>query len=230
MDVSYIDKIAMPNDGVKFILVCVDVLSRYLRVEPLKRLTSVAVKDSLVAMSNKCPTVHPNKIWTDQGREFEGEFPKFCKTVEIHRYNSFSGTEAAFAECTIRALKAQIVRYLDEEWMWRYIDKLPHFVKTLNDRVNRPIGKAPSKVGKKHVLKLNALKQRSEVMKEKKAKYKMGDFVRIASKNVPFGKGYLQQFTNEMFSTHPPSYTLRDEKGQEIQSKFYEAEIIKVLK
>ena len=68
MEVAYVDKIAMPNDGVKFLLVCVDVLSRYLRVEPLKRLTSVAVKVCLVAMLNKCPTVHPNKIWTDRGR------------------------------------------------------------------------------------------------------------------------------------------------------------------
>ena len=86
------------------------------------------------------------------------------------------------------------------------------------------------------MLKLIALKQRSAVMKEKKAKYKVGDLVRIASKNVPFRKGFLQQFTNEIFSistvfsTHPPSYILRDEKGQEIQGKFYEAEIIKVLK
>ena len=61
-DVAYVDKNAMPNDGVKFLLVCVDVLSRYLRVEPLKRLTSVAVKDGLVAVLNKCPTVHPKKM------------------------------------------------------------------------------------------------------------------------------------------------------------------------
>ena len=81
MDVAYVDKVAMPIDGVKFLLVCVDVLSRYLRVEPLKRLTSVAVKDGPVAMLNKCPTVHPNKIWTDQSREFEGEI-RFAKLLE----------------------------------------------------------------------------------------------------------------------------------------------------
>ena len=157
MNVAYVDKIAMPNDGVKFLLVCVDVLSRYLRMEPLKRLTSVAVKDGPVATLNKCPTVHPNKIWTDQGREFEEEFRNICKTVGIHQYNSFSGTKVAFAERAIRALKAQIVRYLEEEWIRRYIDKLPDFVKTLNDRVNRSIGMAPSKVEKKHLLKLIAL-------------------------------------------------------------------------
>ena len=101
--------------------------------------------------------------------------------------------------------------------------------------MNRSIGMAPSKVEKKHVLKLIALKQRSAVMKENTAKYKVGDFVRIAAKNVPFKKGYLQQLTNEffsistVFSTHPPSYILCDEKGQAIQGKFYEAEINKVL-
>ena len=95
---------------------------------------------------------------------------------------------------------------------------------------------APSKVEKKHVLKLIALKQRFAVMKERKPKYKVGNFVRIASKNVPFRKGYLQQYTNEffsiptVFSTHPPSYILRDEKGQGIRGEIYEAEINKVLK
>ena len=152
----------------------------------------------------------------------------------IHHYHSFSGTKAAFAERAIRALKAQIVRYLEEEWMWRYIDKLPDFVQTINNRVNRSIGMAPSKVEKKHVLKLIAMKQRSSLSKEKVPRYKVGDKVRIASRNVPFRKGYLQQFTNEVFkivqvfSSHPPAYVLRDKQGEEIQGKFYEAEMIKV--
>ena len=235
IDVAYMDKIARPNDGVKFLLVCVDVLSRFLRVEPMKSLTSVAAKNALVTMLNNSSTLHPNKIWTDQGKEFEGDFKKFCKSVGIHQYHSFSGTKAAFAERAIRALKAQIVRHLEEEWMWRYIDKLPKFVQTINDRVNRSIGMAPSKVEKKHVLKLIAMKQRSTLSKEKVPRYKVGDFVRIASRNVPFRKGYLQQFTNEvftiakLFSTHPPAYILRDEQNEEIQGKFYEAELIKVV-
>ena len=93
------------------------------------------MKDGLVATLNKCPAVHSNRNWTDQVREFEGEFRKFRKTVGLHQYNSFSGTRAAFAERAIRALKAQLVRYLEEEWMWRYIDKLPDFVETLNECV-----------------------------------------------------------------------------------------------
>ena len=36
MDVAYMDKIAKHNNGVKYLLVAVEVLSRYLRVQPLK--------------------------------------------------------------------------------------------------------------------------------------------------------------------------------------------------
>ena len=36
MDVAYMDKIAKHKIGVKYLLVAVDVLSRYLRVQPLK--------------------------------------------------------------------------------------------------------------------------------------------------------------------------------------------------
>ena len=71
---------------------------------------------------------------------------------------------------------------------------------------------------------------------KKMPKYKVGDFVRIASKNVPFRKGYLQQFTNEFFQfpqcfplTHPLTFCAM-KKNQETQDKFYEAENIKILK
>ena len=38
VDVAYMDKVAQHNNGVKYLLVAVDVLSRYLRVQPMKAL------------------------------------------------------------------------------------------------------------------------------------------------------------------------------------------------
>ena len=112
----------------------------------------------------------------------------------------FSGKKAAFAERANRALKTTIVRYLEEEWMWRYIDKFPDFVKTPNDCVNRSIGMAPSKVEKKHVIKLIALKQRSTVVNEKCQRTRWATLYALLQRMaVPFRKGYLQQFTNEIF-------------------------------
>ena len=78
-DVAFVDKIAMPNDGVKFLLVCVDVLSRYLRVEPLKRLTSVAVKDGLAAMLKNARQYIPTKFEPIRFESLSENFASFAK-------------------------------------------------------------------------------------------------------------------------------------------------------
>ena len=38
VDVAYMDKLAQHNNGIKYLLVAVNVLSRYLRVQPMKAL------------------------------------------------------------------------------------------------------------------------------------------------------------------------------------------------
>ena len=140
---------------------------------------------------------HLNRNWTNQGRVFEGE------TDGIDPYNSFSGTKEAFAERAIRALNVQIVRYFGEDWMQRYFDKLPDFLKSLYDSVHRSIGMRPSKVEKKHVLKLIALETKLCSDDRKKPMYKVGDFVRLASNNVLFRREiYNTLRTNFFFNFH----------------------------
>ena len=47
----------------------------------------------------------PQKIWVDKGKEFAGEFKKFCDREGIQIYSTMSETKAAFAERAIRSLK-----------------------------------------------------------------------------------------------------------------------------
>ncbi len=222
------DKIALPNEGTKFLLVCVDVLSRFVRAEPMKSLSSQQTKEALARMINKAPK-SPDKVWTDQRKEFEGEFKKFCTVMSIEKYHTDSGTKASLAERAIRSIKALIVRYLEEKWLWRYIDKLPALVATINCRVNRSTGLAPDSVDKSHVLYLQVNK-----IEERTPKFNEGDTVRIASVNTPFSKGYRQQFTTETFNVYkivsmkPPSYLLADEERKALRGKFYEPEMILV--
>lgn len=177
---------------------------------------------------------YPKKIWTDLGREFHGEFKSLCKTLNITHYHTYSGTKAAFAERAIRSLKAIIVRYLEEKWMWRYIDKLQDFVDIINTRVNRSIGLAPRDVTNADSLSIFGKRVSNHSNLKKSPKYKPGDVVRIAVRDTPFRKGYMQQFSNELFTivgiatTSPPSYIIKDENNEEIKGKFYEVEIVKV--
>lgn len=175
-------------------------------------------------------SVYPKKIWTDRGREFEGDFKTFCKDAGIQKYNTDSGTKAAYAERAIRSLKNIISKFLEEEWRWRYIDKLQTFVNIMNNRKNRSIGMAPAKVDTKDVFAI-LHKSKSQNMKPK---FQLGDKVRISAMNRPFRKGYKQQFSEEIFivdkifSTSPPAYILMDENQENIQGKFYETEMILV--
>ena len=67
-------------------------------------------------------------------------------------------------------------------------------------------------------------------------KYDVGDRVRIAMQRQPFRKGYLGQWSEEIFeiATRLPTisvrYELRDLVGEAIKGRFYEPEIQKVLK
>ena len=47
----------------------------------------------------------PEKVWTDKGSEFKGDFKKFCEKKGIHLYTTESETKSAFAERNIRSLK-----------------------------------------------------------------------------------------------------------------------------
>ena len=46
----------------------------------------------------------PEKVWTDKGSEFKGDFKKFCEKKGIHLYTTESETKSAFAERNIRSL------------------------------------------------------------------------------------------------------------------------------
>ena len=64
VDVAYMDKIAQHNNGVKYLLVAVDVLSRYLRVQPMKALYA---KDAVEAFKKNDQTEKTRKGLDRQG-------------------------------------------------------------------------------------------------------------------------------------------------------------------
>ena len=228
MDVAYMDKIAKHNNGVKYLLIAVDVLSRYLRDQPLRTMYS---KDCVDAFKQMIKTKQPEKVWTDKGTEFKGEFKTFCENKKIHLYTTENETKSAFAERNIRSLKNIIYRYLEEKWTWNYIKELPNFVNIINSRVNRVTKLAPNKVFKKQEPFLISIALNNN---KYKPRFEEGDLVRIAKPDDTFRKGYAQNYTDEVFTvlrlatTSPPTYNLIDANNVKILGKFYEPELVQV--
>lgn len=236
IDLAYVDKLAKSNDGVNYLMVAVDVMSRFVRVQPMKNKYSTTARDAFMKMLDN--NAVPEKVWTDKGKEFKGEFEAFCKQSGIDTYTTESETKAAFAERNIRTLKNLIQKFRETNDSDHYLTDLQSLVGIINKRVNRVTKLAPKDVKKHHEPYLISLTTK---MPLKQPKCKIGDFVRIAKKYIsPYAKGYFPQYTDELYriykiaTLNPPTYCLeyyddKKKKWDEVLGKFYESEIIKVI-
>ena len=69
---AFTDKVAQHNNGIKYLLVAVDVLSRYLRVQPMKFLYRKDAVEAFKMIKQK----KPERVCSDKGPEFKGEIRK----------------------------------------------------------------------------------------------------------------------------------------------------------
>ena len=101
MDVAYMDKVAKHNNGIIFILVAVDVSSRYIRFQPL---ITMYASDCIEAFKTMIKTKQRKKVWTDKDTEFKNQFITFCENKKLHLNTTENKTKSAFAERNIRSL------------------------------------------------------------------------------------------------------------------------------
>jgi transposase InsO family protein len=92
------------NDGYRYLLVCIDVFSKYAWVIPLKdKMGPTLVKAFKVILTSGRK---PEKIMTDQGTEFLNKhFRALMKEEDIELYNTYNETKASIVERLIRTLK-----------------------------------------------------------------------------------------------------------------------------
>ena len=142
--------------------------------------------------------------------------------------------KAAVVERFNRTLKTKMFRYFTHANIRRYLGVLDDLLHSYNNTHHRSIAMAPSEVNANNEdarARLYSLKPKTY-----RWKYAVGDRVRIGMQRQPFGKGYLGEWSEEIFEistrlpTVPVTYELRDLLGESIKGRYYEAEIQRVLK
>jgi len=115
------------------------------------------------------------------------------------------------------------------------MDVLDDLLHSYNNTFHRSIGMAPAEVGPHNEDEVRARLYPAKP-KSYRWKFDVNDRVRIAVQRQPFRKGYLGDWSEEIFEiasrlpTTPVTYELRDLAGELIKGRFYEPEIQKVLK
>ena len=234
IDLVDLSSLASFNDGMRYLLTCIDVFSKRAWAVPVRRKSARDVAEAFenILTDEKC-----NMVQSDKGTEFlNSTFQSMLSRRGIKFYTSENeDLKAAVVERFNRTLKEKMFRYFTYKNTRRYLDVLDDLVYSYNNTHHRSIGMAPFEVNKNNE---SAVRARLYPLKAKsfKWKYDVGDRVRIAMQRQPFRKGYLGQWSEEMFEiatrlpTIPVTYELRDLAGETIKGRFYEPEIQKVLK
>ena len=108
-----------------------------------------------------------------------------------------------------------------------FIDKLDDIVDEYNNTYYKTIEMKPIDV------KDNTYIDFEKEVNDKNSKFKVGDYVRISKYKNIFAKGYMPNWSEEVFiiskikNTVPWTYVINDLKGEEIIGTFYEKELQK---
>ena len=143
MDLADMQSMQKFNDGYRYLLVCIDVFSKYAWVIPLKNKTGPSLVEAFNAVILASGR-NPEKIMTDQGTEFfNRHFQALMKENDIVLYNTYNETKASIVERLIRTLKTRMWRYFTAKKTMRYINMLPDLVYSYNHSVHRSIKTKP---------------------------------------------------------------------------------------
>ena len=237
VDLMDVGSLAKKNDGIKFLLVAIDVFSKYLFVRPLKNKTGKEVEAALEDIFRKGRK--PKKCRFDQGKEFSNkQVQGLLKDEKIEFYTSQNETKANFAERVIKTLKKMIYRYITHYDKEKYIDHLEELVRSYNYSYHRTIGMPPARVGRSNersVWWYSYWPEKDENFRLKPYKFKVGDNVRVTHTKTLFDREYDFKWTGEIFKIRARYkrdginvYRLKDFLDKDIKGSFYEAELQKV--
>ncbi len=226
------------NSGYKYILVMIDILSRYVWTYPLKTLTGKEMVNALKAVFKKNK---PITIRSDMGTEMLNRYVReYLERLGIHHFTTRNmETKANYCERVIKTLKQKITRYMTHRQTHEWVSILEDIVKSYNNTYHRSIHMTPTKARQMDSPTLWKL-QYSVIMDPthfnfQPYKFKVGDKVKIAAMQDKFQKEYDRKWTHEIFiissrkkSQGIAKYTLKMWNDKPIDGRFYEQELQKV--
>ena len=238
-DIAEMQSFARENRGMRYLLTCIDILSEYAWVIPMKTKTGADVQHAFQSIFSQGRI--PQTIQTDQGKEFyNSTVKKLFDEYGIHHFSTRGNLKAAVVERFNRTLKGLMYRLFTAYNTKRYIDFLDPLVEIYNTTLHRSIGMAPDQVNEDNEEEVWNRLYQSKLLPKPKSKaptFKVGDVVRISRKRHTFHKSYLPQWSEQLYRvsrvvSHPAltTYRIKEWDDTPISGTYYAEDLQKVTK
>lgn len=236
-DLCDLQNLKKHNKDCSYILTVIDVLSKFAWVEPIKDKSPSTVAKAFKKILDTSGR-DPWRLYTDKGLEFRGKpFQKLLQSYDIQYLSSESpDVKAAVAERFNRTLKSRLWKYFTANKTFCYLDCLQKVVDAYNLSYHTAIRRRPVDVDQSNVDEVKRILYGDRSFGQPSFRFNVGDHVRIAKYKGVFEKGYLPNFTEEIFTitqrigSTPPTYKIEDLAKEPISGIFYEPELVKVVK
>lgn len=236
-------RFAKYNKGYKYILVLIDILSRFCWAAPLKSLTGKETAEALKTLLTR----PPKHLRTDGGSEYINSNVKvYLSSKQIKHIQTLNETKANFAERLIQTIKNKIIKYLDFKETSEWVTVLPEIIHSYNHTYHRSIKRTPAQALDtddvtlwkiQYSLQKPLLKKTLGKLPRARSafKFKVGDTVKLSFISSKFDRKYDQTWSDEYFTVTARfnredigQYRVKDWSNDPVRGLFYESEMTKV--
>ena len=182
------------NNGYKYILCVIDCFTKFAWAIPLKTKTANDVSNAMLKILSKRS---PKLLQVDNGKEFYNTtFDKLMKKYNVKKYSVYSTMKACIVERFNRTLKALMYREFTARGSFNWTSILPMLLDKYNNSKHRTIGMSPVQADTNP----SSVEIKQRKIENKKIIFKVGDKVRISKQKGVFTKGYLPNWSTEIFT------------------------------
>ena len=221
------------NKGFRYLLMVLDVFSKYGWIVPLKDKKGETVAEAFKTIFKEGRK--PQYLWTDKGKEYYNKHVKeILDNNKITLYSTENEEKSSVCERWNRTIKSKMWKQFTVQGNTQYLDMLPKLVKQYNNTKHSSIKMTPIEASKQKnqgTVYFNLYGDMEPL--SAKPKFKVGDKVRISKyKRNVFDKGYTPNWTEEVFTvdkiqyTNAITYKIKDLNDEEIKGSFYEPELL----
>ncbi len=204
IDLASEENISKYNDGISYLLVVIDVFSKFLFIQPLtgRKAKDIVRAFDLILSQGRSPEV----VYSDKGSEFNNAlFKRYLSKRKLKYFTTQNeDIKVSVAERVIRTIRNKMHKLFQHTRSYRFVERLQELVDSYNSTPHRTLGRglSPKEINKKNEAEVGIICiTLSTPPKLLRIDNLIGNrrLVRLSYKRYTFQRDYQRKWTSEIF-------------------------------